>query len=179
MKCTPYMIYLFLISECVALAKPKGDSVLKSIQAAFVWGFELLCVCLCPWSTVLHKNIVKSDADSYYHDTRWSYDEALPEAQAAWGCPTKSGIVEQTCMAIKNIIALCKAPQRHACATSKAVHELTCKSLRLVFPWFVTQIDLFPWFRVEFMIFVSDSHDLGWLALGIRPIPAFGHGPNA
>ena len=26
------------------------------------------------------------------------------------------------------------------------------------------------------MIFASDSHDLGWLALGIRPIPAFGHG---
>ena len=23
---------------------------------------------------------------------------------------------------------------------------------------------------------MSDSHDLGWLALGIRPIPAFGHG---
>ena len=26
------------------------------------------------------------------------------------------------------------------------------------------------------MIFASDSHDLGWLALGIRSIPAFGHG---
>ena len=26
------------------------------------------------------------------------------------------------------------------------------------------------------MILASDSHDLGWLALGIRPIPAFGHG---
>jgi hypothetical protein len=58
----------------------------------------------------------------------------------------------------------------------KAVHELTRESLGLVFPRFVTRLDLFPRFRVEFMIFASDSHDLGWLALGIRPIPAFGHG---
>jgi hypothetical protein len=132
MKCTPYMICLFLISKCVTLAEPKGDSVLKSIQAAFVWKFELLCVCLCPWSTVLHKNILKSDADRYHHDTRWSYDEALPEAQAAWGCPTKSGIVEQTCTAIKNIIALHKAPQRHARAMSP-------KDMDVIYNWSLEQ----------------------------------------
>ena len=34
----------------------------------------------------------------------------------------------------------------------------------------------FPWPRVEFMIFASDSDYLGWLAFGIRPIPAFGYG---
>ena len=44
MKCTPYMICLFLISECVSSPEPKGDSVLKSIRAAFIWRFELLYV---------------------------------------------------------------------------------------------------------------------------------------
>ena len=39
-----------------------------------------------------------------------------------------------------------------------------------------TRTICFPQLRVEFMIFVSDSHDLGWWALGIRPIPAFAHG---
>lgn len=42
MKCTPYMIALFMISECVTAAEPKGDSVLKSIRAAFIWRFETL-----------------------------------------------------------------------------------------------------------------------------------------
>ena len=39
-----------------------------------------------------------------------------------------------------------------------------------------TQMICFPQLQVESWIYVSDSHDLGWLALGIRPIPAFGHG---
>lgn len=42
MKCTPYMISLFMISECVTAPDPKGDSVLKSIRAAFIWRFEAL-----------------------------------------------------------------------------------------------------------------------------------------
>ena len=36
MKCTPYMICLFIISECITSAEPKGDSVLKSIRAAII-----------------------------------------------------------------------------------------------------------------------------------------------
>jgi hypothetical protein len=44
MRCTPYMISMFLISECVTSVEPKGDLVLKSIPAAFIWQFELLLV---------------------------------------------------------------------------------------------------------------------------------------
>ena len=42
MECTPYLISLFLVSECMSSPEPKGDSVLKSIRAAFVWRFELV-----------------------------------------------------------------------------------------------------------------------------------------
>ena len=86
---------------------------------------------------MLHKNILKSDADRYHHDTQWSYDEALPEAQAARGCPTKSGIVEQTCTAVKNIITLCKAPQRHA-------HAMSLKDMDSIYNW---SLELCPNFK--------------------------------
>lgn len=63
MKCTPYLISMFLISECVTSAEPKGESVLKSIRAAFIWRFELLSVDPIPFSHTNHFFIQLSCSD--------------------------------------------------------------------------------------------------------------------
>ena len=78
------------------------------------------CLVSLPWFslTVLVKPVPHSNPDRYHRDVRWSYNSKLPEAEAAQGCPVKSGAVDQTCVAIKNSIALRKSPQKHARAMS-------------------------------------------------------------
>ena len=62
--------------------------------------------------------------------------------------------------------SLAHMPSHHR---HKAVHELTHESLGLGSHGSWLDLICFPRLWVELWIFASDSHDLGWLALGIRP----------
>jgi hypothetical protein len=68
----------------------------------------------------------------FHRNIQWQYDATLPPHQAAKGNPVKSGTVEMTEAAIRNMIASRNTPRRHAKAMS-------IEAMNAIFDWSLSQ----------------------------------------